>query len=460
MLSLRPLFLLATAMQLLLMGCADANRSESLEKLMVNLNEEVILSDPFIHESPSSIIIDYSPSSTEVWFAKLRLFQQDLHELDTANLNQLERVKFETALDYVEQSMQRYSFRFHSYPISHLHGPHLDTPTILHARRVASKKDIEDYLDELIEVENQIKGLVDALERRRELGMVLPSFIIQQVIIQCDSLASLRAEEHLYYTTFAKKLDAIGLIDPNSKSKFVGSCLSIVKESIIPAHKRLAAYLRQLQHTSMAVAGAWQFPQGDAFYNHQLRWYTGLELNSDELYELGKQQLDLVESEIEELGLSDTVPIDELLASTTGHSYNSDLHRLNFTAFVDGIYLLRKSVDTENGSKTLHQANYLQSVQLVTSLMLIDIGIHRKQWIREQAIVFLSQHSTLSNMETNVLVDRAIVYPGLLSSASVGFTVLKELHENNRDKRFINQLDSLEPTQLNVLKRYVQANLN
>ena len=442
------------------LGCASGNRSENLVRTIADLNEEVILSDPFIHRQPSSKFIDYSPTATDKWFSKLHSYQNKFQELDTIGLSQQERLRFETVLNYVNHSIQRDSFRYHPHPISHLHGPHLDTPVILQARELASKRDMENYLDELNEIENQIGGLIDALEQRRKLGFILPSFINQHVIDQCDSLASLPAEEHRYYTTMANQLNAIGLIDPKSKSKYLGSCLSIVNESIIPAHKRLAAYLRQLEHASMSVAGVWQFPNGDDFYSYQLLWYTGLELNPNKLYQIGKLQLDSVESKLEELNLSDTISIDELFLSSTSPSGFSVLHRLNFPAFHGGIDLFKKSVLSKESSIDREKAKYLRSLQLATSLMLVDIGIHQKQWLREQATVFLRTHSTLTNKETTALVDEIVVYPGLFSSTSVGFMTLKDILNENEYEQFLNEMDALEPMQLKILQRYVQQHLN
>jgi uncharacterized protein (DUF885 family) len=140
--------------------------------------------------------------------------------------------------------------------------------------------------------------VVDALAYRKNKGSVAPIFILQKAIVQCDAFVSTAPEENVLYTSFAKRLATIAELEPAIQAQLLADCKSHIIEDVYPAYKRLSGYLLQLEQESMAIAGTWHLPNGDAYYRFCLLQNTTLSLDPDELYALGKLEIARIEGEM------------------------------------------------------------------------------------------------------------------------------------------------------------------
>jgi uncharacterized protein (DUF885 family) len=61
--------------------------------------------------------------------------------------------------------------------------------------------------------------------------------------------------------------------------------------------------------------------------------------------------------------------------------------------------------------------------------LVIDTGIHMKNWTREQAVDFMSSNSALSIHNVNTEIDRYISWPGQALSYKIGELKIRELRE-------------------------------
>jgi len=426
------------------------SRFQSLSK---QVTEKVIMTDPCVITSKSDVLIDFSTEATNDWFDDVHDYQSKLDKMNSEGLRPAETIQFEILRDYLNRSLLRDSFRFHNYPISHLFGPHLDYPKRFNHKAANSKIEIEDYLDELQKIEGLFGALIEGLEHRRKNGIILPTFILNQVIDQCDSLSSLPLAANPFYLNFESKLNAIDLLEPNLKAEFLSECKATVSKSIIPAYKRLTAYLRQLELRSVSVAGVWQLPNGDEFYRFTLFYYSGAENNPSNLHEIAKVQLSTIEGELQILSTLTTRPSKAQFPVPA----DTSSRLLYFPTFERGLTLYTQHTELATSTEVTpeNQIGFLQLDQLATAKMMVDIGIHHKQWLREQAVRFLLNHSSLSEPQANAEVDRIVVYPGLQSSAKIGLMKLIELQGNKTEKDFLEELEKLGPMPLKTLQKWL-----
>lgn len=433
-----------------ILGCSDTIDSR-FQSLSNQVSEDVIMKDPFLTTSKPNVLINFSSDATNNWFDDAYAYQRKLDKLKSEGLTQTEAKQFEILKDYLNRILIRDSFRFHNYPISHLFGPHLDYPKHFNLKAADSKIEIEEYLDELQKIEGLFGALIEGLEHRRKNGNVLPTFILNQVLNQCDSLSSLPVTANSFYLDFERKLNAIGLLEPNLKSEFLSECNGTVSKSIIPAYKRLTAYLRQLELRSVSVAGVWQLPNGDDYYRFTLFHYSGVENDPSDLYEIAKVQLATIEGEMQIFSALTTAPS---LAKFPIPADTSSRF-LYFPAFERGLTLYKQHAQLATSTEVTpeYQINFLQQDQLANAKLMVDIGIHHKQWLREQAIRFLLKHSSLSEPQATAEVDRIVVFPGLEGSAKIGHMKLIELQGNKTEKDFLEELEKLGPMPLKMLQK-------
>ncbi|TGK21087.1 DUF885 domain-containing protein [Leptospira fluminis] len=118
------------------------------------------------------------------------------------------------------------------------------------------------------------------------------------------------------------------------------------------------------------------------------------------------------------------------------------LRTTHFTAFVEGwaLYAERLAKDYEFFKEDPYsdlgrlQAELFRAVRLV-----VDTGIHRKRWTREQAIEYMSKNTGLPPKDVTAEIERYIVYPGQACAYKIGmisFLKLREDWKNKTGERF------------------------
>ncbi len=65
--------------------------------------------------------------------------------------------------------------------------------------------------------------------------------------------------------------------------------------------------------------------------------------------------------------------------------------------------------------------------------LVVDVGIHAKEWTRQEAVNFMAEHTALSMREINSEIDRYIGWPGQALSYKVGEITIKRLRKQAED---------------------------
>ncbi|WP_435355587.1 DUF885 domain-containing protein [Emticicia sp. SJ17W-69] len=156
-------------------------------------------------------------------------------------------------------------------------------------------------------------------------------------------------------------------------------------------------------------------------------WVNTYNLNSRTLYTL------------EALTLHEAVPGHHLQSALTQELTHLPKFRQNLyiNAFGEGWGLYSEYLGTELG---LFKDPYSRFGKLTYEMwracrLVIDVGIHEKNWSREQAVNYLADNTALSLHEVNTEINRYICWPGQALAYKMGEIKIKELR-----KRAENQL--------------------
>ena len=127
-------------------------------------------------------------------------------------------------------------------------------------------------------------------------GYVLPKAITRKVIPQMADLNHGPIKEHLFYSPIKLMPQNFSQDD---KQRLKNEYAEMVAQKIIPAFKHLHDFLQEdYLPACRETAGISALPQGTAFYNHKIKYFTTTEKTADEIFILGQQEVERIQKEM------------------------------------------------------------------------------------------------------------------------------------------------------------------
>src|SRR5205085_288288 len=102
-------------------------------------------------------------------------------------------------------------------------------------------------------------------------------------------------------------------ISADDRKRLSGSATAAIEKSVIPAYKRLKAFLeKEYLPACQEKVGCWQQPEGEAVYAAACRRHTTTELPPDEIHAIGLKEVERITAGMlkvkEETGFKGSLP--------------------------------------------------------------------------------------------------------------------------------------------------------
>jgi len=380
-------------------------------------------------------------------------------------------------------------------------------------------------------------------------GVVPPEVALEGAANQFRALLTPAPENSLWVQSLQRKLDKVPAIAAPRRAELIAEATAAVREAVNPGYQRLLEDVQATLATHPGNKGVWALPEGKAYYDAALRWYTSTDLDADTIHQIGLREVarldTAMDARLKQLGLRDgtvaarietlrkdprylypdseagrqallgdiqqrlsdlgpilptyfghlptqplvvqPVPVHMQATSPGGYYYPpamdgsrpgtffinlgditsntrwsiptltyhegspghhfqisigqtlTDLpmlrRSLNPSAFSEGWALYAEQLmaeagvyrDDPAGDLGRLQAEMFRSVRLV-----VDTGLHRKQWTPEQAMAYMQAKTGMTPGDVRIEVYRYLVQPGQASSYKMGQLRLLELREHAR----------------------------
>ncbi len=216
------------------------------------------------------------------------------------------------------------------YVLNQLDSAFLTLPSFLDERHaVASVEDAENYLTRLRAVADAIDAETARARADAERGVRPPRFIIDQTIALLDGVVQTPPISQVYVTSFRRKLDALAAAerDPARRATIdqrnlvlIARAEGVVRDHVIPAHQRAAAFLRGDRVNASEEPGVSRLPRGQEYYAAALRIETTTTLSTNQIHRIGRERVATLTTQLDialrRVGLTEG-PVGARLAQLT-----------------------------------------------------------------------------------------------------------------------------------------------
>ncbi len=223
--------------------------------------------------------------------------------VNTETLNKATLLSYKLAIQQTENDISDDQYRLHNYPVNQMFGMHSRVPSFLiNMHLIDSKKDAEAYILRLKGVQKLFEQLITGLEIREKEDILPPKFIFPKVIDACKNIIKGKPfdnsnTESTLLADFSKKIKALDLPE-KEKNILIEMANESLISSVKPAYNKLIALLKAQETKANTDAGAWKFPNGEAFYNNALARTTTTSMTANDIHALGLKEVARIQNEM------------------------------------------------------------------------------------------------------------------------------------------------------------------
>ena len=193
---------------------------------------------------------------------------------------------------------QRTKYPYHTYPLIQMNGLHtqlLEFMTDIHP--IKDEKDAEYYLSRLEKIPEVFSQILEKMEKRKELKIFPPVFMVERVIGQIENIIDIPIKENPLITIYEEKLTTAG-INPKTIKLSKEKAEKIITEKVLPSYQLLLMHLYEIRPKANINHGVWSLPDGENYYSLRLRIMTTSNYSADEIHNIGLSEVERITNEI------------------------------------------------------------------------------------------------------------------------------------------------------------------
>jgi uncharacterized protein (DUF885 family) len=231
------------------------------------------------------------------WREQLAAFRQRLEKIDRSALTPADRLNceiFARMLDFEIAGLDYHGYRL---PISKAGGFHVNFPDLYLFSPFSSVRDYENYLARLEALRRYFDESIGLMRLGLRTGFIPPRVTLEGV----DQ--SLRAQivedpfSSIFYKPFEQFPAPVGGVD---QQRLMAAAGDVIRGSVVPAYRLLLQFLEtEYVPGSRTGIAASDLPDGRAFYQDRIRYFTTLDLSPEVVHATGQSEVQRIRTEME-----------------------------------------------------------------------------------------------------------------------------------------------------------------
>ncbi len=250
----------------------------------------------------SSDLDDASPAGEERAWQLVRRGYETLQRYDRNALDREGQLSYDTLSWFLRIQVEGEPWRLHDFPVNQQFGAQADLPNfMLQVHQVDNAQEARAYIARLRKFDTKFTQLIDSLKLRESRQIIPPRFTVDQVLAQMQGLVTPPTKQHPLYTNLADKLKALpaGSLSDAERERLLADAAAAIEQQVVPAYRRLIAYMTALRPKADGNYGAWHLPDGERYYAWCIRQHTTTEMTPQQAHELGLAEVARISAEME-----------------------------------------------------------------------------------------------------------------------------------------------------------------
>ncbi len=230
-------------------------------------------------------------------------YKDKISAIEDSTLSSTQKMSKDVLLWECNINLETLNFKNLQYfPIDQMWSVNLVMGQLASGSSAQPFKTITDYENWLKRLDGYVIWLNSAKQNMQK-GMsekyVLPKSLVEKILPQLAEMTEPDLEKNLFYSPIKNFPDGFTSEEKDSLTlKYKNS----INEKIIPAYQNLHDFMAgEYLNKSRSTSGIADTPNGEQYYQHQIKLYTTTNLTADEIHQLGLKEVARISSEMEKV---------------------------------------------------------------------------------------------------------------------------------------------------------------
>ena len=221
----------------------------------------------------------------------------ELEALKTEEFNTDAQISYDLLHFVLNEAVVKYQFKTHWNPILSDAGFH--SSLTYRVRPLTNKKSAIKYLKLLKAIPKYINQQSTLIKKGLDAGMGQPLIIFKGYESTYDQHITKTAEENFYYSPFLKLPSQLSIIEKDSLRQ---AAKEVIIKDVIPAFRLVKSFFEDVYYPNARSAiGVSETPNGAAYYQSRIDFYTTLEETPQSIHEKGLEEVSRIRKQMQDI---------------------------------------------------------------------------------------------------------------------------------------------------------------
>ncbi|TQV87513.1 DUF885 domain-containing protein [Aliikangiella coralliicola] len=245
------------------------------------------------------LLFDASESAYQDWARKTQSFINELKKIEFQKLSKDDQINYQIFHQQLKRRLSEIQFKSYQIPFFSDSGFHTQMMRLNTEVPLKTAKDYENYIARLNGIPRYFKQNTDNMKNGLARGFSMPAVVMIGFSDVIKKAYSGGVAQSPLWQPFNKMPDSISAQD-QKRLKLAGE--KALQNAVLPAFQRLFRFFEEtyIPKTKQSL-GAYEFPDGKAYYAAQIAHYTTLDLSAEEIHNIGLKEVARIRAEMEEV---------------------------------------------------------------------------------------------------------------------------------------------------------------
>lgn len=240
---------------------------------------------------------DVSEEAETRRYAFWKDIRQELNSISCERLDRKECINYRIFVKQMDDFLAAYEIKSYLIPFTSDWGFYMELGRLPEETEFRSTEDYRNYLARLHQLPRVMDQYISLMRKGLELGLTQPRVVLDGRDEPIKAQIVSDVNDSPFFKPFVSMPESVAGGD---RAELLATAEKVVASEVIPAFQRLNDFFRdEYIPGARQSLGATELPDGERYYQAQIRLYATVDMSAQEIHQLGLEQVQRIRAEME-----------------------------------------------------------------------------------------------------------------------------------------------------------------